>query len=66
MGETKYNEIPSNSESNVRIMTWNVRYFTNVDNEPIIDKISKVIEEINPDIISLLFDRIYGVVIVEI
>lgn len=38
---------------NFRIMCWNVRYFTNVNDQQTIDKIASVISEHNPDIICL-------------
>jgi len=37
----------------LRIMTWNVRYFTNIDNKPTINEIKEVIDIINPDILCL-------------
>ena len=36
-----------------RIMSWNVRYWTTVDNRPSIDQIYEVISKLNPDIICL-------------
>lgn len=39
--------------ANLRIMTWNVRYFTDYNNNPTISNIAKVIKELNPDIICL-------------
>jgi hypothetical protein len=52
--ENNYNDlIKKNVDDKIRIMSWNVRYFTDVNNNPTIDKISDVIKEISPDILCL-------------
>ena len=40
-------------EQYLRIMTWNVRYFTDIDDNKSIDEIINVINKINPDILCL-------------
>ena len=40
-------------KGNFHIMSWNVRYWTTVDNEPSINQIYNVIDKLNPDIICL-------------
>lgn len=37
----------------IRIMTWNVRYYTNVEEESTIDNIADIIKKISPDILCL-------------
>lgn len=39
--------------NNLRIMSWNVRYWTDVNNKPSIQNIAEVIREIDPDIVCL-------------
>ena len=46
-----HNEV--HQEKFLRIASWNVRYFTNIDNKPSIHEIVQVIQEINPDILCL-------------
>lgn len=47
----KYNIKKDNSA--LRIMTWNVKYFTNVHNKPTFNSIIKVINTLKPDILGL-------------
>jgi hypothetical protein len=44
-------ENPTYGENNVRILSWNVRYFTEINDTPNLDIIRSMINEINPDII---------------
>lgn len=44
---------PPSSRSNLRLMTWNVRYFTNARNEQTFNEIIKDIIFCNPDILCL-------------
>lgn len=46
-------KIPVSSDNNLRIMTWNVRYFTDINNNPTFNKICEVINTIKPDILCL-------------
>lgn len=49
-----YNDLVDKKNNNlIRIMTWNVRYFTDYNNKPTIEKIANVINDINPDIVCL-------------
>ena len=52
--EMDYNKkIPKKTNSFLRIMSWNVRYFTDCDNNLTMDKQCQVINDILPDILCL-------------
>lgn len=43
----------SKNQANLRLMSWNVRYYTDINNNPTIDKIAEVINKLKPDILCL-------------
>jgi endonuclease/exonuclease/phosphatase family metal-dependent hydrolase len=45
--------IPKKTPDYPRILSWNVRYFTDINNNPTIDRCAKVILKLNPDIACL-------------
>lgn len=40
-------------DDKIRIMTWNVRYWTQINNSPSISSITRTIDELSPDILCL-------------
>jgi endonuclease/exonuclease/phosphatase family metal-dependent hydrolase len=51
--EKENEKMPPNNNDVLRIMTWNVRYFTNIKDKPTFKEIVEVIRKIDPDILCL-------------
>lgn len=51
--ENDMNTVTIDYESNLRIMSWNVRYFTDINDNLSIDKIAEVINKFKPDILCV-------------
>jgi hypothetical protein len=48
-----YNKVTPNNNDTLRIMTWNVHFWTNINEESSVDFIMDNIKTINPDILGI-------------